>query len=79
MKILCIKDVITRDYQTGKLDKDKSFTKDNIYETYPFRGKTELYANDDTNTMHCLSDLNEDGTLKDEDSWFEEHFKVIFK
>jgi hypothetical protein len=79
MKILCINDIICRDNQTGELDKEKSFLKGKIYETYPFRGKTQLYANDDTGSMHCLGWLDENGTLKDDDGWFEEYFKVIFR
>lgn len=79
MKILCIKDITYRDSQTGELEKNKSFSDGRIYEAYPFRAKTQLYANDNTETMRCLGLLNEDGTLKDDDGWFDGHFKVIFR
>lgn len=79
MKILCIKDIISRSTQMGELEKEKFFSKGNIYETYPFKMKTQLYANDDTESMHCLGWLDEDGTLEDENGWFQEHFKVISK
>lgn len=79
MKILCIKDVFCKDSQTDISAIKKSFSEGKIYTTYPFKGQTMLYANDDTETMHCLGSLNENGTLNDEKGWFREHFRVIFK